>query len=77
VWCQAAYGHESSGLKTGVQRRVLGQVFESDTLAHVLYRAERWYAVKVMSVRWSRDQWKILFNDDIGWIGDLDVALHS
>ncbi len=75
-WCKVAYGRKTAGLKTNLQRRVLGQVFESDSVAHVLYRTDRWYAVRVMSVTWSRDGWKILFNDDIGWIGDLDLALH-
>jgi hypothetical protein len=77
IWCEVAYGPKSMGLKTNVQRRVLGQIFESDTMAHVLYRADGWYAVKVMSLNWSRGQWKILFNDDIGWSGDLDLTLEA
>jgi hypothetical protein len=74
-WCKVAYGVKGTGLKTDTRRDVLGQVFESDTVAHVLYRAERWYAVKVMSLKWSHGGWKVLFNDDIGWIGDLDIVL--
>src|SRR5712664_991605 len=59
TWCKAAYGRRIVGLKTNLQSRVLGQAFDSDNLAHVLYRTDRWYDVKVMSVRWSRDGWKI------------------
>jgi hypothetical protein len=77
TWCEVAYGRKSMGMKTNVRRRVLGQIFESDTSAHVLYRAHGWYAVEVMSLKWSHDRWKILFNDDIGWIGDLDLALDA
>jgi hypothetical protein len=72
-WCKVAY--DLKGPKKDIQRSVLGQVFESDTMAHVLYRADWWYAVKVMSLKWSHGGWKILFNDDIGWIGDLDMVL--
>lgn len=74
-WCKVAYGVKGTGLKTDTRRDVLGQVIESDTVAHALYRAERWYAVQVMSLKWSHGGWKILFNDDIGWIGDLDMVL--
>lgn len=74
-WCKVAYGVKDRGLKRNVQRDVLGQVFESDTMAHVLYRADWWYAPRVMSLKWSHGSWKILLNDDIGWTGDLDWAL--
>ena len=72
-WCKVAYGLK--GPKKDIQRNVLGQVFEGDSMAHVLYRADWWYSVKVMSLKWSHGGWKMLFNDDIGWIGDLDMVL--
>lgn len=44
-------------------------------MAHVLYRADWWYAVKVTSLNGRTAGGKMLFNDDIGWVGDLDMVL--
>jgi hypothetical protein len=79
VWCEAAYGSGSRGLggvKSGLQRRVLGEVFEDDSLAHVVYRSEALYAVETMPLKWS-GRWLLMLNDDIGWIGDLDFQLDD
>jgi hypothetical protein len=78
AWCQAAYGRMTRGVgsvKAGLQRRVLGQVFEDDSLAHVVYRTEWKYAVETMPLKWSEQRWQLLLNDDIGWVGDLDFQL--
>ena len=78
LWCETAYGDPSyipGGVKSQLHRRVIGQVIEDDTLAHVVYRSESRYAVETMSLKWSRRGWLLLLNDDIGWIGDLDFRL--
>lgn len=75
-WCRAAYGTKSEGIggwKRGFDRRLIGQVFEGENLAHVLYRTPRLYAADRMPLQWSESGWRIMLNDDIGWRGDLDL----
>jgi len=80
AWCEAAYRHRSKGsggVKAQLERRVIGHLFEGDSLAHVVYRANWWYAVKTMPLKWSGKGWLMLLNDDIGWMGDLNWQLET
>jgi hypothetical protein len=75
-WCRAAYATPSDGIgrwKRGFDRRIIGQVFEGEDLAHVLYRTPRLNAADRMPLQWSETGWRIMLNDDIGWRGDLDL----
>ena len=74
-WCQAAYGKDSThgwvAAASGDRREVIGQVFEDDTLAHVLYGSDRRYTrpwpVGRMPLKYSPVGWRLLLNHDIGW----------
>jgi hypothetical protein len=73
-WCRAAYGADAGGFGSGkshVERRTLGQVIESETRAHVLYRTPFRYDPDRISLRWTEGGWHIELNDEIGWPGDL------
>src|SRR6266567_3875588 len=84
-WCQAVYGADSRhGLGAMVshdRREVIGQVFEGDTLAHVLYRSDHRYTgswpVGRMPLKYSSVGWGLLLNDDIGWGLHLDALLEK
>jgi hypothetical protein len=76
VWCRAAYGTQGQGSGSGkrnLDRRVIGQVFEGEDLAHVLYRTPRLYAADRMPLKWSAKGWRIMLNNDIGWRVDLSL----
>jgi len=73
-WCRAAYGTPGDNVgawKGSFERATIGQVFEGDSLAHVLYRTPRLHAADRMPLQWSDGGWRIMLNDDIGWRGDL------
>jgi len=75
-WCRAAYetpGDNVGAWKGGFERETIGQVFEGDSLAHVLYRTPRLSAADRMPLQWSDGGWRIMLNDDIGWRGDLSL----
>jgi len=78
-WCEAAYGaNPKKGpgqVKLGLKREVIGEMFEDDTLAHVLYRTDLWYSVRRMPLKYSSAGWRLLLNDDIGWSIDLSMVL--
>lgn len=75
-WCRAAYetpGDNVGAWKGSFERETIGQVFEGDSLAHVLYGAPRRYSADRMPLQWSDAGWRIMLNDDIGWRGDLSL----
>ena len=75
-WCRAAYetpGENVGAWKGSFERETIGQVFEGDSLAHVLYRTPRLSAADRMPLQWSDGGWRIMLNDDIGWRGDLSL----
>jgi hypothetical protein len=76
AWCRAAYGTPGENIgawKGALDRETIGQLFEGDSLAHVLYRTPRLYLPDRMPLKWSDSGWRIMLNDDIGWSGDLDL----
>ncbi len=92
-WCAAVYRSDSDGDLVsevlGLQRRMIGEVREEDTLAHVLYRRESRHVemgqlfidlpgrVMVMPLKRVQDGWKLLLNDDLGWSVDFMQILHT
>ncbi|HEV8265599.1 MAG TPA: hypothetical protein VGQ06_11680 [Gemmatimonadales bacterium] len=73
-WCAAAYRRDTSGAPSGVwsgkHRVILGEVIESDAVAHVLYRSgipygETWRVDRMPVWRWE-DDWRLMLNEDIG-----------
>jgi hypothetical protein len=73
-WCRAAYGAGAGGFgsgKSNVERHTIGQVVESETRAHVLYRTPFRSNPDRVSLQWTEGGWRIALNNDIGWPGDL------
>ena len=92
-WCAAVYGSDSNRDPmreiVGLQRRLIGEIREGDSLAHVLYRRESRHVemgelfidlpgrVMVMALRKLQDRWTLEFNDDLGWPVDFMEILHD
>ena len=83
-WCQAVYESDPAkgpgGGRTQMRREVIGDVFEDQTLAHVLYRSDvrrtQPWPVERMLLKRSAPGWRLLLNDDIGWTVDLSMLLN-
>src|SRR3989475_7633459 len=91
-WCEAVYGpgpqRDEVREVVGLERRMIGEVTEGDTLAHVLYRRESRHVdmgelkidlpgrVMVMPLKRVGGRWLLLFNDDLGWPVDFMGALR-
>jgi hypothetical protein len=73
MWCEAVYGHpaDTGWARYNGSRRILGEVGEGETLAHVLYTGgpfqydDPWRVTRMPLAR-TEDDWGLLFNDDIG-----------
>jgi hypothetical protein len=73
-WLRAAYGSNSGefGNETrGMQRTTIGQVFEGETLAHVLYRETFHRDPERMALRWSEAGWRIGLTQEMMWFGEF------
>jgi hypothetical protein len=82
-WCEAVCGGDAQKDPVrevvALQRRIVGEVQESDTLAYVLYRLESRHLemgelitdlpgrVMLMPLQRAGARWQLLLNDDIGW----------
>ncbi len=82
-WCDAAYEARPeggpAGAKTQMRRYTIGEVRETDRLAHVLYRSDQYtgvWPVDRMPLRRSASGWGLLLNDDIGWTLDFSWLLE-
>jgi len=78
-WCRAAYGTSGETLgnaKATMHRKLIGQLFEGENSAHVLYQSEGFYSAIHMALRWTDGGWRMMLNDDIGWFADLDLEQY-
>jgi hypothetical protein len=89
--CRAGYETPTrdSPLKhfTALQRQIVGEVLDGDSLAYVLYRREaRWIQddtqfiglpgrLMIATMRRHDGAWRMVLDDDIGWSPDLGVLL--
>jgi hypothetical protein len=92
-WCAAVYRPDSEEDPVrevvGLQRRMIGEAQETDSLAHVLYRRESRHVemnelfidvpgrVMVMPLRKVQNRWRLLLNDDLGWQVSFMEILHA
>lgn len=92
-WCEAVYGSVLAGDsvydRVNLQRHIVGELLESDSLAHVLYRREARHVevnelvidlpgyLMVLPARKLQGQWRLEFNSDLGWLVDFMQAFNA
>ena len=74
-WCQAAFQENERGpwmATQRVERQIIGELAEGDTMAHVTYRVQVQSIhlagkLEIMSLKKVNGRWLILLNDDVIW----------
>ncbi len=73
----------------GLERQLIGEIIESDTLVHVVYRREYRHvegdtlwselpgSLKIASLTRVRSRWLLKLGDDIGWFADFSSLLRD